>query len=31
MRGSTDSDFAKFRQVAWLNPVTAEERRPQQT
>jgi toxin-antitoxin system PIN domain toxin len=25
---STDSDFAKFRQIAWLNPVTSEERRP---
>ncbi len=25
---STDSDFAKFRDVAWLNPVTGEERRP---
>ncbi|MGH3276658.1 MAG: TA system VapC family ribonuclease toxin [Streptosporangiaceae bacterium] len=25
---STDSDFTKFRRVAWLNPVTAEERRP---
>jgi toxin-antitoxin system PIN domain toxin len=25
---STDSDFAKFRHVAWLNPVTGEERRP---
>ena len=24
---STDSDFAKFRDVAWLNPVTGEERR----
>jgi toxin-antitoxin system PIN domain toxin len=24
---STDSDFAKFRHVAWLNPVTGEERR----
>jgi uncharacterized protein len=24
---STDSDFAKFRGVAWLNPVTGEERR----
>ncbi len=25
---STDSDFAKFRNVAWLNPVTGEQRRP---
>jgi uncharacterized protein len=25
---STDSDFAKFRRVTWLNPVTGEERRP---
>ncbi len=25
---STDSDFAKFPNVAWLNPVTGEERRP---
>lgn len=25
---STDSDFAKFRRVAWLNPVTGEKRRP---
>lgn len=25
---STDSDFAKFRQIAWINPVTGEERRP---
>ena len=25
---STDSDFAKFRNVAWVNPVTGEERRP---
>ena len=25
---STDSDFAKFRKIAWLNPVTMEERRP---
>jgi uncharacterized protein len=24
---STDSDFAKFRGVGWLNPVTGEERR----
>jgi uncharacterized protein len=22
---STDADFAKFRDVAWLNPVTGEE------
>jgi hypothetical protein len=25
---STDSDFTKFRDVAWLNPVTGEQRRP---
>lgn len=25
---STDSDFAKFRHVGWLNPVTGEERHP---
>ena len=24
---STDTDFGKFRSVAWLNPVTGEERR----
>jgi uncharacterized protein len=24
---STDTDFGKFRDVAWLNPVTGEERR----
>jgi hypothetical protein len=24
---STDSDFGRFRGVAWLNPVTGEERR----
>jgi uncharacterized protein len=24
---STDSDFGKFRGIAWLNPVTGEERR----
>jgi toxin-antitoxin system PIN domain toxin len=25
---STDSDFAKFRYVAWLDPVTGKQRRP---
>jgi hypothetical protein len=24
---SADADLAKFRDVAWLNPVTGEERR----
>jgi hypothetical protein len=24
---SSDSDFGKFRGVAWLNPATGEERR----
>jgi uncharacterized protein len=23
---STDTDFAKFRGITWLNPVTGEER-----
>lgn len=25
---STDSDFGKFRDITWLNPVTGQERRP---